>query len=149
MPAVFHSQRKHRKLKSEINVVPYIDVMLVLLVIFMVTAPLLTLSVDVKLPVANAKALQDRKEPVIVIAYPEEDRFGLKLPETDKPIAIGSEELQSRLRPIAEQQGKELRVMVAADGAAPYQRVLTAMDVLKKAGVKDVGLLTNTGGDGD
>ena len=145
MTAVFQSHRKRRKLKSEINVVPYIDVMLVLLVIFMVTAPLLTLSVDVKLPVANAKAVTDNKEPIIVIAYPEEGRLGLKLPDADKPVAMDSDELQSRLRPIAEQQGKELRVMVAADGEAPYQRVLTAMDVLKKAGVKDVGLLTNSG----
>jgi biopolymer transport protein TolR len=110
MTAVFHSHRKRRKLKSEINVVPYIDVMLVLLVIFMVTAPLLTLSVDVKLPVANAKALQDRKEPIIVVAYPD-GRLGLKLPDAD--IA--------------------------------YQRVLTAMDVLKRAQVKDVGLLTDAG----
>jgi biopolymer transport protein TolR len=145
MTAVFHSHRKRRKLKSEINVVPYIDVMLVLLVIFMVTAPLLTLSVDVKLPVANAKAVQDREEPIIVIAYPD-GRLGLKLPEADI-VVMDAAELEARLRPIAEQQGAELRVMVAAQGDAPYQRVLSAMDVLKKAKVKDVGLLTETGGD--
>jgi biopolymer transport protein TolR len=143
MTAVFHSHRKRRKLKSEINVVPYIDVMLVLLVIFMVTAPLLTLSVDVKLPVANAKALQDRKEPIIVVAYPD-GRLGLKLPDADIAV-MDAEELMARLRPIAEQQGEELRVMVAAQGDAPYQRVLTAMDVLKRAQVKDVGLLTDAG----
>ena len=152
MTAVFQNRRKHRKLKSEINVVPYIDVMLVLLVIFMVTAPLLTLSVDVKLPVANAKALQDRKEPIIVVAYPD-GQLGLKLPDAGEVAHMSAEELQARLRPIAEQQGKELRVMVAAQGDAPYQRVLDAMDVLKRANVKDVGLLTNsgktaTGGDG-
>ena len=145
MTAVFHGHRRRRKLKSEINVVPYIDVMLVLLVIFMVTAPLLTLSVDVKLPVANAKALQDRKEPIIVLAYPEEGRFGLQLPDGGEVVAMDAAELEARIRPIAEQQGKELRVVVAADGAAPYQRVLTAMDVLKRAQVKDVGLLTNAG----
>ena len=61
--------RKRRKLKSEINVVPYIDVMLVLLIIFMVTAPLLTLSVDVKLPSMNARSTQDQQDPVIVVAY--------------------------------------------------------------------------------
>ena len=145
MTAVFHSHRKRRKLKSEINVVPYIDVMLVLLVIFMVTAPLLTLSVDVKLPVANAKAVQDREEPIIVIAYPD-GRLGLKLPEADIAV-MDAAELVARLRPIAEQRGDALRVMVAAQGDAPYQRVLSAMDVLKKARVKDVGLLTETGGD--
>ena len=146
MTAVFHSQRKRRKLKSEINVVPYIDVMLVLLVIFMVTAPLLTLSVDVKLPVANAKALEDRTDPIIVIAYPD-GRLGLKLPDAEIAV-MDAQELQARLRPMAEQQGADkLRVMVAAQGDAPYQRVLTAMDVLKKANIKDVGLLTETGGD--
>ena len=145
MTTVFHGHRRRRKLKSEINVVPYIDVMLVLLVIFMVTAPLLTLSVDVKLPVANAKAVQDREEPIIVVAYPD-GRLGLKLPDAEIAV-MEAAELEARLRPMAEQQGKALRVMVAAQGDAPYQRVLTAMDVLKKAQVKDVGLLTETGGD--
>src|ERR1700754_3352026 len=59
-------RRKRRKLKAEINVVPYIDVMLVLLIIFMVTAPLLNLGVDIHLPETNAKALQVDKEPVLV-----------------------------------------------------------------------------------
>ena len=68
MTAAISRHRKRRKLKSEINVVPYIDVMLVLLIIFMVTAPLLTLSVDVKLPSSTAKALDSKQEPVIVIA---------------------------------------------------------------------------------
>ncbi|MFX7491481.1 biopolymer transporter ExbD, partial [Acinetobacter baumannii] len=60
--------RRHRKrkLKAEINVVPYIDVMLVLLIIFMVTAPLLNLGVDVDLPQSNAKSIQEKKDPVIV-----------------------------------------------------------------------------------
>lgn len=138
--------RKKRKLKSEINVVPYIDVMLVLLIIFMVTAPLLTLSVEVKLPVANAKAIQDRKDPIVVVAYPD-GRLGLKLPESKDaaPTVMSAEELQAMMAPIAEQQGDQLRVMVAAQGDAPYQVVLTAMDVLKKANVKDVGLLTQQG----
>src|ERR1700712_5392267 len=59
-------RRKRRKLKAEINVVPYIDVMLVLLIIFMVTAPLLHLGVDIHLPQTNAKAFQVEKEPVLV-----------------------------------------------------------------------------------
>ena len=59
-------RRKRRKLKSEINVVPYIDVMLVLLIIFMVTAPLLSLGVDVELPQAQAKPIEQQKDPVVV-----------------------------------------------------------------------------------
>src|SRR5579871_5121959 len=59
-------RHKRFKLKSEINVVPYIDVMLVLLIIFMVTAPMINKNVDINLPQANAKSLQDKKDPVIV-----------------------------------------------------------------------------------
>ncbi len=136
--------RKRRKLKSEINVVPYIDVMLVLLIIFMVTAPLLTLSVDVKLPSSQARATQDRKDPVIVIAYPD-GRLGLKLPGDDNPRVIDAEQMEALLAPIRAQQGNDFRVMVAADGDAPYQRVITAMDVLRKANVSNVSLWTDSG----
>ena len=58
--------RKRRKLKSEINVVPYIDVMLVLLIIFMVTAPLLNLGVDIRLPQSTAKAVQTEQQTVVI-----------------------------------------------------------------------------------
>mgnify|MGYP001286615151 FL=1 len=61
-----YRNRKRRKLKAEINVVPYIDVMLVLLIIFMVTAPLMNLGVDIELPKSNATAIQNDKEPVVV-----------------------------------------------------------------------------------
>ena len=136
--------RKRRKLKSEINVVPYIDVMLVLLIIFMVTAPLLTLSVDVKLPSSNARATQDRKDPVIVIAYPD-GRLGLKLPGDERPREVAAEQLAETLAPIRGQQGSDFRVMVAAQGDAPYQNVLDAMDVLRRANVSNVSLLTDSG----
>lgn len=59
-------RRHKRKLKSEINVVPYIDVMLVLLIIFMVTTPMMNLGVDIQLPQTNAKSLQDKKDPIVV-----------------------------------------------------------------------------------
>src|SRR4030095_1813242 len=61
--------RKRRKLKAEINVVPYIDVMLVLLIIFMVTAPLLNLGVDIHLPQSTAKAVQTDKEPIVISVH--------------------------------------------------------------------------------
>ncbi|CAN7455087.1 ExbD/TolR family protein [Pseudoxanthomonas sp. LjRoot143] len=137
--------RKRRKLKSEINVVPYIDVMLVLLIIFMVTAPLLTLSVDVKLPSSNAKAVETRNEPVIVIAYPD-GRYGLKLPEAKQPEVLDAAALEAQVAAIRAEQGNELRIMVAAEGAAPYQKVLDAMDVLRRAKVSNVSLMTNAGG---
>ena len=138
------SRRKRRKLKSEINVVPYIDVMLVLLIIFMVTAPLLTLSVDVKLPNATAKAVESKGDPIIVVAYPD-GRMGLKLADADIEV-LDVETFKAKLAPIVAQQGAETRVMVAAEGDAPYQVVLSAMDVLKQAKVTNVGLMTKSGG---
>ena len=73
--SIFH--RKRRKLKSEINVVPYIDVMLVLLIIFMVTAPLLNVGVDVNLPQANAKTLEQKKKQPVVVQVDGEGRLSL------------------------------------------------------------------------
>ena len=145
MTAAISRHRKRRKLKSEINVVPYIDVMLVLLIIFMVTAPLLTLSVDVTLPKANAKAVDSKEKPIVVVAYPD-GRMGLKLADTDKVEVMDVAAFEAKLAPIVAQQGGEMRVMVAAEGDAPYQVVLTAMDVLKRAKVKNVSLLTQSGG---
>ena len=144
MTAAISRHRKRRKLKSEINVVPYIDVMLVLLIIFMVTAPLLTLSVDVKLPNANAKAVESKGDPIIVVAYPD-GRMGLKLADADIEV-LDVETFKAKLAPIVAQQGAETRVMVAAEGDAPYQVVLSAMDVLKQAKVTNVGLMTKSGG---
>ena len=138
--------RKRRKLKSEINVVPYIDVMLVLLIIFMVTAPLLTLSVDVKLPSSEARATQERTDPVIVIAYPD-GSLGLQLPGDGRPRVIDAGQMEAMLAPIRQQQGNDFRVMVAAQGDAPYQTVLHAMEVLPRPRVSNVSLMTNAGGD--
>jgi biopolymer transport protein TolR len=138
--------RKRRKLKSEINVVPYIDVMLVLLIIFMVTAPLLTLSVDVKLPSMDAKATQDQRNPIIVIAYPD-GRLGLQLEDDTAPRIVDPEQLEGMLRPIREQQGDSMRVMVAGYADSSYQRVIDAMEALRKANVTNVSLMTRSGGD--
>ena len=145
MNATPSRRHRKRKLKAEINVVPYIDVMLVLLIIFMVTAPLLTLSVDVKLPSSNAKAVETRNEPIIVIAYPD-GRFGLKLPEAKQPEVLDAAGLEAKVAAIRGEQGNELRIMVAAEGSAPYQKVLDAMDVLRRAKVSNVSLMTNAGG---
>jgi biopolymer transport protein TolR len=143
MTAAFSRHRKRRKLKSEINVVPYIDVMLVLLIIFMVTAPLLTLSVDVDLPVANAKAVDGKEDPIIVTVLPD-GRMSLKLPDAEQQ-EVDAAMLQAKLAAIASED-KDIRVVVAADGKGSYQGVIDAMDILKKAKVTKVGLLTDSGG---
>ncbi|KRG69520.1 biopolymer transporter TolR [Stenotrophomonas chelatiphaga] len=134
-------RRKRRKLKSEINVVPYIDVMLVLLIIFMVTAPLLTLSFEVDLPRSNAKALESKQDPIIV-SVRADGQLSLKLPDDKQPNAMSSEEMQARLGGIVAQD-KAVRVIVAADRAVAYEKVVAAMDVLKRANVEKVGLATD------
>ncbi|WP_225763081.1 protein TolR [Stenotrophomonas sp. Marseille-Q4652] len=137
------ARRKRRKLKSEINVVPYIDVMLVLLIIFMVTAPLLTLSIDVELPSSNAKALESKQDP-IVVTVDSRGQMALQLPE-GKPEAMDRAALQAQMAALVSQD-KDVRVVVAADRSVPYEKVIDAMDALKRAKVEKVGLLTDAGG---
>ncbi|WP_312239337.1 protein TolR [Stenotrophomonas sp.] len=134
-------RRKRRKLKSEINVVPYIDVMLVLLIIFMVTAPLLTLSFDVDLPNSQAKALESKQDPVIV-SVRLDGQLSLKVPEAKEPALMDAGQLQAQLGALAAQD-KNLRVIVAADKAVSYEKVIAAMDVIKRANVEKVGLATD------
>ncbi len=134
-------RRKRRKLKSEINVVPYIDVMLVLLIIFMVTAPLLTLSFDVDLPNSQAKALESKQDPVIV-SVRLDGQLSLKVPEAKEPALMDAGQLQAQLGALAAQD-RNLRVIVAADKAVSYEKVIAAMDVIKRANVEKVGLATD------
>lgn len=137
------SRRKKRKLKSDINVVPYIDVMLVLLIIFMVTAPLLTLSTDVSLPSSRAQALESKQDPVVVVVAAD-GKLALQLPK-GKPQAMDVAALQAQLAAIVAQD-KDARVVVAGDRAAPYQKIMDAIDVLKQAKVEKVGLISDSGG---
>lgn len=134
-------RRKRRKLKSEINVVPYIDVMLVLLIIFMVTAPLLTLSFDVDLPSSQAKALESKQDPVVV-SVRLDGQLSLKLPDAKQPEPVDATQLQAQLGALVSQD-KNLRVIVAADKAVAYEKVVDAMNVIKRANVEKVGLATD------
>ena len=145
MSASAFPRRKRRKLKSEINVVPYIDVMLVLLIIFMVTTPLLNLSVtaDVELPQSSSKALETKSDPLIVTVR-SDGQLALQLPN-EQPQAMEAGELEARIAAMVSQD-KELRVVVGADRQVPYEKVIVAMDALKRAKVEKVGLVTEAGG---
>ncbi len=134
--------RKKRKLKSEINVVPYIDVMLVLLVIFMVTAPMLTLAVDVDLPKTNAKSVDSKVDPIIV-QIDNDGRYFLKLQDSDRE-QLSPDALKAKVA-VFVSQNRDVPVFVAAPGDADYQRVLSAMVLLQQAGVPKVGLMSQPG----
>ncbi len=122
---------------SEINVVPYIDVMLVLLVIFMVTTPLLTQGVDVDLPVAISDAVKDPDiEPFLIVV----DRNGqLFANEEKQPL---SREEVVRQAAIVYKRNPKTPFLVKGDRRVEYQAVMTAMVLLKQAGIPKVGLVT-------
>ena len=134
------TSRRHRKrkLKAEINVVPYIDVMLVLLIIFMVTAPLLNLGTDIKLPDSKAKALSTPKQPIVVSVYAD-GRYALMVERDNREMA--GAEITARLRAIHD-QNRDATVLVNGDRDASYQKIMAAIDLIKEAGFQQVSLIS-------
>ena len=130
--------KKHR-FAAEINVVPYIDVMLVLLVIFMVTAPLLTQGVQVDLPNANTNPLQQNQEEPLIVSI-KADR-SLYINVADKEAAKTIQQVQSTVAKIVKAK-PATPVMVWGDAAVPYGDVVALMAKLQEAGVNQVGLVT-------
>ncbi len=131
-------QRK-RRLKAEINVVPYIDVMLVLLIIFMVTAPLLNLGVDIELPQSNAKSIQEKKDPVVV-SVDAQGHYFLSVQGAPNE-ALSAEALAAKVGAFVT-QNPQVPVFVAGDADANYDTVYQAMVLLQGAGVQKVGLMS-------
>jgi len=131
--------RKRRKLKAEINVVPYIDVMLVLLIIFMVTAPLLNLGVDIHLPQSTAKAVQTEKEP-IVISVDQGGKLYLTLGAAQKE-SIDADTLVKKVSAFV-RQNPQVPVLIAGDLRASYGEVYEILPALQQAGVAKVGLMS-------
>jgi biopolymer transport protein TolR len=121
---------------AEINVTPFVDVMLVLLIVFMVTAPLLTVGVPVDLPQPRARALGQDKEPLAVSV----DREGQVFLQ-DTPIALA--ELVPKLQAISE-NGYDQRIFVRGDQAVGYGKVMEVMGLLNAAGFTRIGLVTQT-----
>jgi biopolymer transport protein TolR len=133
------ARHKRYKLKSEINVVPYIDVMLVLLIIFMVTAPMMNSNVDVNLPQANAKSLQDKKEPVIV-SVDQGGQLYLTL-GTEKKQPVDVDTLKAKVGAFVK-ANPEVSVLVAGDRDGKYDGVYQVLAELQQAGVAKVGLMS-------
>lgn len=131
---------------AEINVVPYIDVMLVLLVIFMITAPMLTQGVNVELPKAASQTITSGdREPIIVSVNQQGDYFLNIHNEPNNPIDPHA--LMVRVAAeleLAKQTQQVLPVLVKGDQGVAYGKVVTAMGLLKQAGAEQVGLLTDT-----
>ncbi|MET0026999.1 MAG: protein TolR [Candidatus Thiodiazotropha sp.] len=134
--------KNRRRPMSDINVVPYIDVMLVLLVIFMITAPLLTQGVQVELPQADAEPLpSEMDEPLVVTVDRNGDLF-IDVGE-GKNSPVGEDDLVNRVRAVLKYKPKT-PVMVRGDRGVPYGRVVEAMVLLQEGGAPSVGLVTET-----
>jgi len=139
MSAAIARLRKRKKLKADINVVPYIDVMLVLLIIFMVTAPLLNLGVDVDLPRAGAKSLAAQSD-VVIVTVDEQGRYFLKVNEGASE-QIDATELRGKVAALV-RVNPEAPIYVAAPGVSQYQVVIDTMVLLQQAGAPRVALMT-------
>ncbi|MCD9027439.1 ExbD/TolR family protein [Luteimonas sp. BDR2-5] len=129
---------KRRKLKNEINVVPYIDVMLVLLIIFMVTTPLMNLGTDINLPDSRALSLGAPKDPIVVSVYAD-GALALMIERDNQ--SVGAQDLVARLRAI-HNQNPEAAVLVRGDADASYQRIMNAISLINDAGVTRVSLIS-------
>ncbi|MCC6303244.1 MAG: protein TolR [Gammaproteobacteria bacterium] len=135
-------RRTHRRPLSEINVVPYIDVMLVLLVIFMITAPLLTQGVQVELPKAAAQPLKNEQPEPLVATVDAQGRIYLNVGGAeDRPI--DADTLVQRTAAVLRNK-PATPVMVRGDSKADYGSVVAVMTLLQKAGAPSVGLVTET-----
>lgn len=124
---------------AEINVVPYIDVMLVLLVIFMITAPMLTQGVDVDLPSANAAPIQDTEEDVLIASVDSGGAFYIDIGGEQEPI--GLTQLKERVSKVLN-QNPSMSILVRGDKSVPYGDVIGLMVALQAAGAPKVGLVT-------
>ena len=124
---------------SEINVTPFVDVMLVLLIIFMVAAPMLTVGVPIKLPDTAANAMPNEEEEPLTISITADGLIMLQTTE------VADDELIPKLTAIAKERTSD-KIFLRADGALAYERVAQVMGALNKGGFNNIGLVTNAGG---
>lgn len=123
-------------IKSDINVTPLVDVMLVLLIIMMIVAPLLQKGADVKLPVAAYSADKPETQDQTVIAIDSQSRFFVN------GVPVRDTEMRQRVEEILEGKSERI-VLIKADEDAPYGAIMAAMDELRAAGIEDMGLITD------
>ena len=133
-------RQKTRRPMAEINVVPYIDVMLVLLVIFMITAPLLTQGVKVDLVEADAKPIEEDAKRPLVVSVEADGNWSITY-DDDRTRRVDADELLFKTAAIIK-NNPGIPVLIKGDRTVAYERVVEAMVVLQQAGAPSVGLIT-------
>lgn len=132
--------RRQRRVSAEINIVPYIDVMLVLLVIFMVTAPLLTQGVNVKLPQTSAEAIPSNEMPV-TLYIDAQGHYFLDI-GSDQKKELDDDQVQKRVSAVLRNKPHTM-ILVKADRAVPYNYVAVGITLLQAAGATQIGFVTD------
>ncbi len=142
-----YSSRTHRRKRmAEINVVPYIDVLLVLLIIFMVTIPLMNQSVNVELPSASTKLTDKITSIPIILTIDQNNKLTLNIHKNKNKHLTPHEVVEQVAAHLqySKSQGKTRNIMVRGDHGVDYQNVLNGIMLLKQAGVSNVGLMTKS-----
>ena len=141
VPDPVRGRRRRRRSRpvAEINVTPFVDVMLVLLIVFMVAAPLLTVGVDVNLPKTSAGALPSEAEEPLTVTLTAAGVIVIQTTETSEADFL------TRLRGVAQERSDD-KVFLRADGSIPYARVMQVMGAMNSAGFGNIGLVTDLGG---
>ncbi|MEM7542204.1 MAG: protein TolR [Pseudomonadota bacterium] len=132
--------RRQRRMMSDINVVPYIDVMLVLLIIFMITAPLITQGVKVELPQANSKVIDAKEEEPVIVTVDAQGQTYVDIGETPEE-AITDQTLVNRLAAVHKYR-PQVEVLVKGDSGVGYGRIVEVMSAIQTAGIGSVGLIS-------
>lgn len=132
-------RRGHSAAMSEINITPFVDVMLVLLIIFMVAAPMLTVGVPIELPKTAASALPTEQEEPLTITMTADGRLLIQTAE------VADAELIPKLQAVAAERESD-KIFLRADGAIPYSRVAQVMGALNAGGFRNIGLVTDADG---
>ena len=135
-------KRRRSRLMAEINVTPFVDVMLVLLIVFMVSAPMLTVGVPIELPKTTANALPTEREEPLTITLTATGQIFIQKTETTV------EELITKLSAIAQERSGD-RIFLRADGAIPYEGVVKVMGLLNEGGFTNIALVTDVSGPGN
>ena len=130
---------RNRAMMAEINITPFVDVMLVLLIIFMVAAPLMTVGIDIQMPETAANPLPTIEEEPLTLSITNDGRVAIMTTEVPR------DELITRLQGIMTERADD-KIFLRADGRVPYEEVAQIMGALNAAGLNNIGLVTETGG---